>query len=130
MRYLRRTAFTAAWILVPCLALARREPLSLKHGIYMLQNVACQEPANAAMMCWDGVGLSGPHASKCVSHVLSQHGSRFSVRTTCAALGDGTPNPSGQADVETLSVNRLSNARIVIASEAKQPATYRWCSAK
>jgi hypothetical protein len=111
---LRRTILTAAWLLVPCLALAQREQLPLKHGTYVLANIACKEPPLAAMISWDGVGFSG---------------SRFSV-TTCSALGDGTPNPSGQVYVETLSVTRLSNARISMSSDAKQPATYRWCSAK
>ena len=91
----RSTILTSAWLLVPALALAQREQLPLKHGTYVLANIACKEPPLAAMMSWDGVGFSGPHASKCVSHVLSHHGSRFSVTTTCSALGDGTPNPSG-----------------------------------
>jgi hypothetical protein len=108
-------------------ALAQDE-LSLKHGTYVLEGTGCKEPPFAAMMSWDGAGFSGPHDSRCTSSVLSHHGSEYRVRTTCAAQGDGSPNPSGRPEVETFSLTRLSSTRFSIA-EGKQPqSTYRWCS--
>jgi hypothetical protein len=125
-----KAVVNAAWILIPCFALAQQDQLSLKHGTYVVEGSSCKEPALAVMMSWDGAGFSGPHASNCVSRVLSHHGNQFSVSTTCSALGDGTENPSGRAYVETLSLTRLSNTRIVISNETKPKATYRWCSAE
>ncbi len=125
--HLSRIAMRAAWILIPCFALAQQDQLSLKHGTYVVEGSSCKEPAFAAMMSWDGTGFSGPHASKCVSRVLSHQGNEFSVSTTCSALGDSTESPSGQAYVETLSLTRLSNTRIAISNGTKPKATYRWC---
>ena len=120
----------AAWILVPCFALAQHDELSLKRGTYVREGSECKEPPFAAMMSWDGIGFAGPHSSKCKTRVLSRHGNQFSVSTACNAIGDGTPKPSGQFDVEILSLVRLSNTRFVTSNEAKPRATYRWCPAE
>jgi hypothetical protein len=125
-----RIAMRAAWILVPCFALAAHGELILKHGTYVLEGSPCKEPPFAAMKSWDGIGFSGPHASKCTTRVLSHHSEQFNISTACTAIGDGTPNPPGQVDVETLSLVRLSNTRFIVSSETKPKATYRWCAAE
>ncbi len=125
-----RIAIRAAWILLPFFALAGHDELTLKHGTYVLEGSPCKEPPFAAMKAWDGIGFSGPHASKCTTHVLSHQSNHFGISTACTAIGDGTPNPPGQVDVETLSLIRLSNTRFVVSSETKPKATYRWCAAE
>ncbi len=122
------TAIGAAWILAPCLALAQPDQLLLKHGTYVLEGSGCKEPPFAAMKSWDGVGFAGPHATQCKSRVLSRHGSQFTLSTTCAALGDGTPDRSGAVDM--FSLTRLSNTRFVIRKQTQLESTYRWCSAE
>ena len=125
-----QTAISAAWILIPCFALAQHDQLSLKHGSYVQKGVPCKDAPFAVMKSWDGVGFFGPHSSRCTTRVLSHHGNKFNTSTTCTAIGDGTPLPSGPADVETLSLIRLSNT-LFTTSPANQPqaTTYRWCSA-
>ena len=123
-----RVMMSTVWVLTHALALAQDAGLSLKHGIYVDASVSCKEPPFAVMRSWDGVGFSGPHASRCISKVLSHQGSEYRVSTSCSAIGDGTPNPSGKADVETISLTRLSSTRFVLSSETRSTTTYRWCS--
>jgi hypothetical protein len=118
----------AAWMLIPCFALAQHDQLSLKHGTYVLEHTECKEAPFAAMMSWDGVGFFGPHATRCKSRVLSRHGSQFTLSTSCAARGDGSPDPSGYVD--TFLLTRLSNTRFVIRKQKQSEHTYRWCGAE
>jgi hypothetical protein len=119
----------ATWILVSCIGLAQSDQLSLKHGVYVREPYPCKEPPNAAIMAWDGAGFSGAHSSRCTSRVVSRHGNRYGVINACAALGDGSDNPSGQPAVDSFSLSRLSNIRFVISSETITQGTYRWCGA-
>lgn len=124
---LYRPAMVAAWILIPCIALSQNHPLSLKHGTYVREPYPCKEQPNAAIMSWDGIGFSGAHSSRCASRILSSHGNQFKLSTSCDALGDGSPNPSGRSYVDTFSLTRLSNTRFTL-DKTKAPGTYRWCS--
>jgi hypothetical protein len=129
-RALFMTSIVAACISIPLVISAQNQPLQLERGTYVQEGVPCKDAPFAAVKSWDGVGLSGPHSSRCTTRVLSHHGQQFSVSTACAAIGDGTPNPSGKNDIQTLSVTRLSNNRIVVSDGGSVPsATYRWCSA-
>lgn len=119
---------SASWILAPCFALGQHDQLSLKHGTYVLESAECKEPPFAAMISWDGVGFSGPHASRCTSRVLNRHGNQFALSTTCSALGDGTPDSSRYID--NFSLTRLTNTRFVMRKEPKSGNTYRWCNAE
>ena len=124
-----RTVTFALWLSVLGLALPEGEQVSLKRGIYVVASVGCKEPPFAAMQFWDGVGFFGPHSSRCTSHILTHHGNQFQIRTSCKALGDGSPLPTGQVDVEDITLVRLSNVRFEKSSREKQNTTYRWCSA-
>ena len=119
-----------ACVLIPCFALADHDQLSLKQGTYVVASSDCKEPAFAVMKSWDGVGFSGPHSSKCTSRVLSRHGNQFTMSTTCAALGDGTPDQSGYVD--NFLLTRLSNTRFNIRkdNDPHPETTYRWCLAR
>lgn len=101
--------------------------MSLRHGIYVDQSVSCKEAPLASMRSWDGVGFSGPHSSRCTSQMVNHHGNEFRVTTSCAALGDGTPTPSGKVDVETITVTQLSHVSFESSSATKPKMTYRWC---
>ena len=121
-------AISIAGITVPCFALGQQISLHLRHGVYVQQPNACKNPPFAALKVWDGIGFSGAHSSKCTSRVLRLQGSHFTVRTTCAAFGDGSPDPSKLS--ETVSLNRLSNLQFVLSQDSGPRAIFRWCSAE
>jgi hypothetical protein len=129
-----RIAVIALWLNVPGLIHAQKTHaqnarLGLKHGTYVDASVSCPAPPFAAVRSWDGIGLFGPHSSRCTSRVLSHHGNQFQISTSCSAVGDGTPNPVGQVDIQNISLIRLSNVSFVASEEAKPKTTYRWCTA-
>ena len=125
-----KVTVVASWFLLPFSICAQGKSLSLKHGIYVELGTGCRDAPFAAMKEWDGVGFAGPHSSKCTSHILTHHANQYTVETACSALGDGSPNPSGHADKETIQLTRLSYINFVVSSAKKQTLTYRWCSAK
>ena len=125
---LYKTIVIASWFCIPLIVSAQIQDLSLKHGIYVLRGVDCKEPPFAALKSWDGVGFAGPHSGQCTTNVLSHRGNHFDVSTTCAALGDGTPNRSGY--VEKLSLTRISSTNFLIVNANNTTSHYRWCTAK
>ncbi len=125
----RTVTFCSLSFCVLGLASPRGEQLSLRRGLYVIASVSCKEPPFAAMQSWDGVGFFGPHSSRCTSHVLSQQGKQFQIRTACKAVGDGSPLSTGQVDIEDITLVRLSNVRFEKSSGMKPKTTYRWCSA-
>ncbi len=124
-----RIAVIVLWLNLPGFLLAQTNELSLKHGTYVETSMSCKEAPFAAVQAWDGVGFFGPHSSRCKSRLLSHHNNHFQISTSCSALGDGTPNPSGQDYSETITLTRLSQVRFVASSETKPERTFRWCSA-
>jgi hypothetical protein len=67
-------------------------PLPLNSGTYVVSSdKPCQDAAFAAVIVFDGHSFSGPHDSQCESTILGQQGRSYRVKTTCRALGDGTP---------------------------------------
>ena len=102
------------------------EPLPVKHGLYVQKTVSCKGAPNAAILVWDGIGLSGAHSSKCRSRIVSRNGSTFKMTTACSALGDGSPDSSGFT--EELMVSSVSKTSFVIARGTQPGIAYRWCS--
>ena len=127
--FVARMATVTLWLNLPGPVPAQITQLRLKHGTYVQASVSCREPPFAAMQAWDGAGFFGPHSSRCTSRVLSHHNTHFRISTSCKAIGDGTPDPSGQDYIETISLIRLSQLRFIESSEAKPERTFRWCSA-
>lgn len=99
----------------------------LEHGDYVQEPLACKDAPFAAILSWNGIGFSDPHSSQCRSRIVTQSGNRYKFTTTCAALGDGTPDASGY--VEKFTVTRLSSKRFELTDVAKPAVTYRWCNA-
>lgn len=128
----RRSIFSKAIITSTCLLttgliVAQQTHFSLQHGDYVQEPLACKDAPFAAMMSWNGIGFSDPHSSQCRSRVATQSSNRYHLITTCAALGDGTPDNSGY--VEKFTVTRLSNKRFELTKAAKPAGIYRWCNA-
>jgi hypothetical protein len=103
------------------------KPLPLEHGVYIQKAFACKGAPNAAVRVWDGVGLSGAHSSHCTSRIVSRTATTFTMSTTCAALGDGSPQPSGVAEEFTLS--SVSKTAFVMSRRHERGIAYRRCSA-
>ncbi len=120
----------ATWFSMPFTIMAQDQLVSLKHGVYVEAGTACKDAPFAAMKSWDGHGFAGPHSSQCTSQIVTRHGNQYKVRTACSALGDGTPNPSGHVDTETIQLTQLSDVSFAVGSQTKARLTYRWCSAK
>ena len=65
--------------------------LPLKPGSDALLGVSCKDFAFTALSSYDGRKFSYAHASRCRSVIRSHVGTRYHLRKTCLALGDGTP---------------------------------------
>jgi hypothetical protein len=113
--------------LAPYASRADSPALQLKQGVYVAGQ--CEHAPNAAILVWNGVGFSGAHSSQCVSKILSRRGSRFRVRTTCSAVGDGSPNASHADFVELVWLNRISDSHFELIKGAQEAIDYRWCAA-
>ncbi|MGI4878436.1 MAG: hypothetical protein ACRYG4_13225, partial [Janthinobacterium lividum] len=102
--------------------------LPLKPGVYVLAGSPCRDPAFAAMFEYDGRNLSYPHASGCVSEVVSHSGKHYTVRETCSALGDGTP---AKPEIK-VSTYTITSPKQVVVGHRDDPSGshYRWCSAR
>jgi hypothetical protein len=120
----------AAWMLIPFAASSQDQHLTIKPGVYVREPAQCKGAPNASILSWDGTGFSGPHSSKCTSTVLRKNGKKYEISTSCSALGDGSPNPSGTPFVESFALTWLSSARFTIAKDNQPAGTYRWCSGK
>jgi hypothetical protein len=86
----------------------------------------CEDPPNAKMLVWDGVGFSGAHSSQCTARIKELTGGRFGIANTCLAAGDGSV--SSQAPADTFVMKRLSRTSFVKLEE--KPVRYHWCSVK
>ena len=61
----------------------------LKPGIYVQKDVDCASAPNAAILRYDGRGLSGAHSRACRVRVLSHRGSTYVVSQSCIDAGAG-----------------------------------------
>lgn len=125
-----RTLFTMMCLFFSVIAFSQEPQPALKHGIYVRENTPCKSAPNAAIIEWDGIGFSGAHSSKCISRVMSRSGQVLQVRTSCSALGDGSPHLHGSEGNQEFALTVLSSVRFEIRKESRDQGTYRWCSEK
>jgi hypothetical protein len=128
MKRILRMAIVSV-ICIPSLSFAAAHgPLPLKKGTYVLKDtVPCEDAPFAAVFDYDGHSLSGPHESRCSSVLLEHHGREYRIRTTCTALGDGTPAPPS---METQSYRLISLTEVAVSrSDGSDELTYRLCPA-
>ena len=111
------------------MTVAQTDPLSLKHGVYVEKHEQCKGAPNAAIMIWDGVGISGAHSSRCTSRVLRRDKNPVQVSTSCSALGDGSPNGSGTDGADSVLLTRLSSTAFMMLRDRQESHSFRWCSA-
>ena len=122
-----RKAVMMSFLLLSLPLFSQTQTLSLRHGIYVQDQVGCKYPPFAAVLAWDGVGFAGAHSSRCTTRVVSSKGKRYDLSTICSAFGDGTPDDSGYVDHFIL--DRLSAISFTLL-QGSQVETYRWCSSR
>lgn len=74
----------------------------LKPGIYVAKGSDCASPANAAILQYDGKGLSGAHSRACKVTVRSRKGGRYTVDQSCIDAGAGPAPRSVQRQQVTV----------------------------
>ena len=121
---LRPVAVAMFLLTVRCFALPERLPL--KHGNYVQESYSRTRPPFAAMMSWDGIGFSGSALKPMHNFVLVRYENRYSISTSCAALGDGSPDISKYVD--SASVTLVSNTRFQLSKRSGRAIEFRWCS--
>ena len=124
----RKAVTVVTALMMPLLVSAQTSSLSFKHGVYVAKQYPCKGAPNAGILQWDGIGLSGAHSSRCTTRVVSQAGTRYQLSTTCAAMGDGSPDTSGYVDRRSLT--RVSESAFVMQAPHQRQQAFRWCSAK
>jgi hypothetical protein len=118
----------AAIVFLPLPAFTQMNQLALRHGTYVDRRLKCKNTPNAAVITWDGIGFSGAHSSRCTSQIETHADNRFTIKTVCAAVGDGTPDVSGVSDKFLL--YRSSPTEFTLIKQAQTSQTYRWCSSE
>lgn len=99
---------TLGWLLLACVPASASVDTSappggvyrLKPGIYVAKGSDCAAPANAAILAYDGKGLSGAHSRACKVTVRSRKASRdvsrYIVDQSCIDAGAGPAPRSTQ----------------------------------
>jgi hypothetical protein len=112
---------------VACAGSLKAEPLPLSHGSYVQADLACEGAPLAALRTYDGQGLGGPHDSKCVSKIVDAHGKTYTIATSCAAAGDGSP-VAPTTTSETVFVQSRRSFKIADGSSGDQGGvSYKLC---
>ncbi len=98
----------------------------LQTGTYVLAGTPCRDAPFAAIMRYDGKGLSDPHSAQCRSRILTRSGRRYRVATTCRANGDGSP-ATPTTEIATLRVRTRGVFAYAAAGAVAPGPTYRLC---
>lgn len=98
--------------------------LPLKHGFFVSGGSTCEDPPNAALLRYDGVGLNGAHSRDCQIKVLSAKDRTYRIEQTCTEAGEG-PAPRTAAQ-STVSIENNLEFRIERGSEVE---TFQYCPA-
>lgn len=90
---LQTPRFTSVFVALVCaVTLAAQGPvgLPLYNGVYVLQDVPCDNPPPSAVLKWDGAGFSGEFGSLCTTTARTGlEGGTYEVGTGCRVNGDG-----------------------------------------
>jgi hypothetical protein len=129
--HLRNSVNAVTMLATLCLAsVAVAQTLPIRPGVYVLEASKCEDAPNAAIIVWDGIGFSGAHSGRCISHIGPLPNGRYQVSTKCTALGDGTPDTAGAHFEDVMTIDHVSSGRFTVIKATGARASYRWCSAK
>lgn len=96
----------------------------LKPGFYVADGADCKSPANAALLHYNGRGLSGAHSSACKASVRSRRGRIYTVVQSCIDSGSG-PAPRSK-ESQQITVHDTARFTQTIAGRA---TSYHYCPA-
>lgn len=63
--------------------------LGIKPGIYVEESQSCADPANAAILSFNGVGLNGAHSRDCRLSLQSNDENAYTYSQKCVGAGTG-----------------------------------------
>jgi hypothetical protein len=115
-----------ALVLIAISGGAVAQKLPIAHGEYVLSSMPCKDAPFAAMMNYDGKGLGGPHVSGCVTKILTHDAARYTIRTSCDAVGDGTPMPRSVSS-QSLTIKSQKHVVLQNTEAGSEALDYRWC---
>jgi len=84
--------FLVLVLVISCVSLAAQGPvrLPLYNGIYVPEDVPCDNPPTSAILKWDGAGFSGAYGNLCITNVFTgSEGGTYQVDTYCKVNSDG-----------------------------------------
>lgn len=117
-------ALTLTLILGSGPARAVDQALPLQAGTYVVSSYRpCQEAPLAGVTRYNGLSFEGPHASNCQTSLLRQRGSSYRVKTTCTAMGDGSPAVQS-ASVQDI---RVKSRTALVVDHGKKKIEYGLC---
>lgn len=129
MRHLSAFAvgFSAVTLAIPAVASVDMSPAPggvyrLKPGIYVQEHVPCSSAPNAAILRYDGRGISDAHTHACKARVLSHKGTRYTVSQSCIDAGAG-PAPR----VEERQIVTVQDALTFNLRTRGPGTTFRYC---
>lgn len=128
-RFLSVLAFAAFSVGVPAMASVDPSPppsgiYRLKPGIYVKKGVSCASAPNAAILQYDGRGISDSHSRACRVRVLARGGDRYTVVQSCIDAGQGPAPRVSQRQTVTVS------DALTFVIQTRGPGTaYRYCPA-
>jgi hypothetical protein len=96
----------------------------LKPGIYVAKKTPCGDAPNAAILRYDGAGLSGAHTRACKARVLRRRASTFIVDQSC--IGAGAGKAARVTDRQTVTVQ---DALTFAIGAGRSATSYRYCPA-
>lgn len=96
----------------------------IKPGFYVAADADCKAPANAAILQYDGRGLSGAHTRSCRASVRSHRGRTYNVEQSCIDSGSGPAPRSKERQLIT-----VHDGASFSQSVAGRETRYRFCPA-
>ena len=97
--------------------------LPLKLGIYVEERSSCGDPANAAILKYDGKGISSSNTHGCSARISKRNGKSLTISQTCIDAGAG----EGPRISEEFKLTAQSGTEFTIAKNTKAN-TYRFCT--
>jgi hypothetical protein len=101
----------------------RKGVLPLRLGIYVEERSSCGDPANAAILKYDGKGIGSSNTHGCKAKISKRNGSSLTISQTCIDAGAG----AGPRISEEFKLTAQSGTEFTIAKNTKAN-TYRFCT--
>jgi hypothetical protein len=117
--------FAMLFSLLPMLSYAHSD-LPIRAGFY--SSGSCKDPANAALLHFDGKKLTGAHSAACHDEMVKLGLHVFRVVETCPAERLANAGPVNAISIsQNLTVQSVTSFALVDAGRPNAPVRYRFC---